>query len=75
MGQIRSYSSSHDKIKASSPMSSNMYKNKNKDSNDNYNNNKINNNKNRYKKRAKSNDYKKEKINISYLILSPSYFY
>jgi len=68
LGQIRSYSSSHDKIKASSPMSSNMYKNKNKDSNDNYNNNKINNNKNRYKKRAKSNDYKKEKINNLFFI-------
>ena len=40
LGQIRSYSSSHDKIKASSPMSSNMYKNKNKDTNDNYNNKK-----------------------------------
>ena len=68
LGQIRSYSSSHAKIKSSSPMSNNMCQNKNKDRNDNYNNNKVNNNKNRNKKRAKSNDYKKEKINNLFFI-------
>ena len=62
-GQIRSYSSSHAKIKTSSPMTNNMCPNKNIDKHYNYNNNKVNNNKNRYKKRAKSNDYKREKIN------------
>lgn len=49
LGQVRSYSNSNEKIKVSYPMSNN--------------NNKINKNKNIYRKRAKSNDYKKEKIN------------
>jgi hypothetical protein len=49
LGQVRSYSNSNEKIKVSCPMSNN--------------NNKVNNNKNIYRKRAKSNDYKKEKIN------------
>jgi hypothetical protein len=49
LGQVRSYSNSNEKIKVSYPMSNN--------------NNKVNKNKNIYRKRAKSNDYKKEKIN------------
>ena len=49
LGQVRSYSNSNQKIKASYPLSNN--------------NNKVKNNKNIYRKRAKSNDYKKEKIN------------
>jgi len=49
LGQVRSYSNSKEKIKVSCPMTNN--------------NNKANNNKNIYRKRAKSNDYKKEKIN------------
>jgi hypothetical protein len=48
LGQVRSYSNSNEKIKVSYPMP---------------NNNKVKNNKNIYRKRAKSNDYKKEKIN------------
>ena len=68
LGQIRSYSSSHAKIKTSSPMSNNICRNKKKDTNDNYNNNKVNNNKNKYKKRPKSNDYKKEKINNLFFV-------
>ena len=49
LGQVRSYSNSNEKIKVSFPMTNN--------------NNKANNNKNINRKRAKSNDYKKEKIN------------
>lgn len=48
LGQVRSYSNNKAKIKVSYPMT---------------NNNKANNTKNISKKRAKSNDYKKEKIN------------